>query len=146
MNKLIKNVAVILGLSLIGFTTTNAGYALAKDGTVKSLGKKPGEICYWFNSQGLLGEWKEDLLVSKKKLTIKQAHAYMQSNYGISDIYDAEQLPDDECDGAIVSWEGDPEYVHYYKEPVAAKAPAKATETKPKTQAQPVKKTTTTTK
>lgn len=116
MKKLMKNVAVILGLSFIGLTTNAA--------TAKP--KAPTEICYWFNSQGLLGEWEEELLVSKKKLTYKQAAAYMQKNHGMSEIYDMEELPHEECEGAIVRFEGDS--LFYYKEPKQA----------PK--AQPVKK------
>ena len=140
MKKLMKNIAVILGFGLIGLTTTaNAQYPKTK---------APGEICYYFNSQGLLGEWEEELLVSKKKLTEKQAAAYMQKNHGLSDIYDIEVLPEDECDAAIVSYSFEPGFLFYYKEPkAAAKAPAKAkttkaqaTQTKPKTQAQPAKK------
>lgn len=144
MKKLMKCVTVILGLGLIGLTTTaNAQYPKTK---------APGEICYYFYSQGLLGEWEGELLVSKKKLTEKQAAAYMQKNHGLSDIYDIEVLPEDECDAAIVSYSFKPGYLFYYKQPkAAAKAPAKAktskaqaTQTKPKTQAQPVKKTSTT--
>ena len=58
-----KNIAVILGLCLIGLTTTNAQNTKLR---------APGEICYVFNSQGMLGDWKDELLVSKKKLTYKQ--------------------------------------------------------------------------
>lgn len=135
MKKLMKSVAVILGLGLIGLTTTNAQ-------TPKE--KAPGEICYAFNSQGLLGEWKEELLVSKKKLTDKQAAAYMQKHHGMSEIYDIEELDEMDCDAAVPSYSYEPGYLHYYKEPKAAtKAPAKAQTTK--AQAQPVKKTTTTT-
>ena len=131
-----KSVAVILGLSLIALTTTaNAQYPKRK---------APGEICYWFNSQGLLGEWDDELLVSKKKLTDKQAAAYMHKNHGMSEIYDMEVLPEDECEAAVPSYSYEPGYLHYYKEPkAAAKTPAKAQATK--AQAQPVKKTTTTT-
>lgn len=138
MKKLMKSVGVILGLGLIGFTT-NAQ-------TPKS--KAPGEICYAFNSQGLLGEWREDLLVSKKKLTSKQAAEYMQKHHGMSEIYDVDVLPEDECDAAVPSYSYEPGFLFYYKQPkAAAKTPAKtqATQTKSKTQAQPVKKTTTTT-
>ncbi|QIC71898.1 MULTISPECIES: hypothetical protein [Acinetobacter] len=124
MKKLMKSVAVILGLGLVGLTTTNAQ-------TPKS--KAPGEICYAFNSQGLLGEWKEELLVSKKKLTDKQAAAYMQKNHGMSEIYDIEELDELDCDAAVTSYSYEPGYLHYYKEPKKA-------------QAQPVKKTTTTNK
>lgn|SRR5690606_9428618 len=109
MNKLMQSVALILGLSLIALTTTaNAQYPKRK---------APGEICYWFNSQGLLGEWDDELLVSKKKLTDKQAAAYMQKNHGMSEIYDIEVLPEDECEAAVPSYSYEPGYLHYYKEP-----------------------------
>ena len=140
-----KYVTVILGLGLIGLTTTTANAQYPKT-------KAPGEICYAFNSQGLLGEWEEELLVSKKKLTDKQAAAYMQKHHGMSEIYDVEELNNDECDAAVTSYSFEPGFLFYYKEPkAAAKAPTKtkttkaqATQTKPKTQAQPVKKTSTT--
>lgn len=113
MKKLMKNIAVILGLCLIGLTTTNAQ-------TPKS--KAPGEICYGFKSQGLLGEWKEELLVSKKKLTYKQAAAYMQKNHGMSEIYDVEQFDEMDCEAAVPSYSYEPGFLFYYKEPKAAKA------------------------
>ena len=112
-----KNIAVILGFGLIGLTTTaNAQYPKTK---------APGEICYYFNSQGLLGEWEEELLVSKKKLTEKQAAAYMQKNHGLSDIYDIEVLPEDECDAAVVSYSFEPGFLFYYKEPKPQKVKIK---------------------
>ena len=144
MKKLMKYVTVILGLGLIGLNTT----ANAQNPKIRA----PGEICYVFNSQGMLGDWKDELLVSKKKLTYKQAAAYMQKNHNMSEIYDVEELPTDECEAAIPSYSFEPGFLFYHKEPkAAAKAPAKAkttkaqaTQTKPKTQAQPVKKTSTT--
>lgn len=130
MKKLMKNVAVILGLSLIAVT------ANANTSKVKA----PSELCYWFNSQGVDGEWNEQLLVSKKKLTNKQAHAYMQKNHGMSDIYDIELLPNDECDSAVVSFGmGGDDMLFHYKEPKTT-----ATKSQTKQQAQPVKKATTT--
>ena len=89
MKKLMKYVTVILGLGLIGLNTT----ANAQN----TKWRAPGEICYVFNSQGMLGDWKDELLVSKKKLTYKQAAAYMQKNHNMSEIYDVEELPTDEC-------------------------------------------------
>ncbi len=65
MKKLMKNIAVILGFGLIGLTTTaNAQYPKTK---------APGEICYYFNSQGLLGEWEEELLVFAEKTGVPVA-------------------------------------------------------------------------
>ena len=112
-----KNIAVILGFGLIGLTTTaNAQYPKTK---------APGEICYYFNSQGLLGEWNEELLVSKKKLTYKQAAAYMQKNHNMSEIYDVEELPNDECEAAIPSYSFEPGFLFYYKEPKPQKVKIK---------------------
>jgi hypothetical protein len=113
MKKLMKNIAVILGLCLIGLTTTNAQNTKLR---------APGEICYVFNSQGMLGDWKDELLVSKKKLTYKQAAAYMQKNHNMSEIYDVEELPTDECEAAIPSYSFEPGFLFYHKEPKAAKA------------------------
>ena len=109
-----KYVTVILGLGLIGLTTT----ANAQNPKIRA----PGEICYVFNSQGMLGDWKDELLVSKKKLTYKQAAAYMQKNHNMSEIYDVEELPTDECEAAIPSYSFEPGFLFYHKEPKAAKA------------------------
>lgn len=112
---------VAISVSLLAVTGTQA----AK--TTEPYIKQKGDICYNFNSQGLLGEWEEELLVSKKKLTIKQAADYMKKHHGMSDIYDADVLPDDECEAAIISYGLDvdgnwsEEYVHFYKEAQATK-------------------------
>lgn len=107
---------MLLGLSLITITT-NAQAPKSK---------APGELCYWFNSQGLDGEWSEQLLVSKKKLSYKQAHAFMQKNHGMSDKYDIELLPNDECDSAIVSFGLAEDVLFYYKETKAKPSTNKA--------------------
>ena len=109
MKKLTKSIAIILGLGLISITATNA--ATAKKSHIP-------EICYLFKSQGLLGEWEEQILISKKKLAYKQAAAYMQKNHGMSEIYDIEELSDIECAVSVDI---------YYKEPkVKPKAKTKA--------------------
>ncbi|WP_347454258.1 hypothetical protein [Acinetobacter thermotolerans] len=132
MKKLTKIIGVILGLGLINFAA-NAQYPKTK---------APSEICYYFNSKDILGgSWKEELLVSKKKLTYKQAAAFMKKNHGMSEIYDMEELDEIDCDAAVVSYSYEPGYLHYYKEP---HAPARAQTTK--AQAQAVKKSNTTAK
>lgn len=125
MNRLMKSTAVILGLSLISITT-NA--ATAKKRYIP-------EICYLFNSQGLLGEWSEQILVSKKELTFKQAAAYMQKNHGMSEIYDIDELSDIECSASIDTNDGEGSEIFHYKEP----KPKAKTQAKPKAQAQQVK-------
>lgn len=117
MKKLMKYVTVILGLGLIGLNTT----ANAQNPKFRA----PGEICYVFNSQGMLGDWKDELLVSKKKLTYKQAAAYMQKNHNMSEIYDVEELPTDECEAAIPSYSFEPGFLFYYKEPKPQKVKIK---------------------
>lgn len=118
MNNLIKSTVVILGLSLIAITTTNA--ATAKKSHIP-------EICYLFKSQGLLGEWGEQILISKKKLAYKQAAAYMQKNHGMSEIYDIEELSDIECAVSVDTYDKESSETFYYKEPkVKHKAKTKA--------------------
>src|SRR5690606_2637600 len=112
--KKLLTLSIAVGISLL--TMTGAQATKMTEPYIK----QKGDICYHFNSQGLLGEWAEELLISKKKLTIKQAAAYMQKHHGMSDIYDAEVLPNDECEAAIISYGVDEdgnwseEYVHFH--------------------------------
>lgn len=121
MNKLLKGFGVVVTLGVMSIPSFAA--------TPKT--KKPGEICYYFNSAGLLGEWDEQLLVSKKKLTYKQAAAYMQKNHGMSDQYDIEELDEIDCDDAVVSYSYQPGYLFYYKDSTT-KAKPKSTANQPK--------------
>ncbi len=49
----------------------------------------------------------------------------MQKNHGMSDIYDIEVLPEDECDAAVVSYSFEPGFLFYYKEPKPQKVKIK---------------------
>lgn len=105
---LLKKISLIIGLVL--FTTTAAVHA-----------KKPTKFnthCYAFVHADLFGKWHESLLVSPKKLTEKQAIQYMIKNHSMTEKFDIEELPQDECEQAEYSYNA-AGWMYKYKKPAA---------------------------
>ena len=59
------------------------------------------------------------------EIMVWTVNARMQKNHGMSDIYDIEVLPEDECDAAVVSYSFEPGFLFYYKEPKPQKVKIK---------------------
>lgn len=105
MNKLIQGAAVILGLGLMVSASVNA-----------KTGSKPAkkDYCYTVKHQEVLsGEWLDQLLVSDKKLTYKQVANVMKKKVQMSEKYDIEDMPDDECEAAKAAYGNEGDTIFY---------------------------------
>lgn len=126
MLNFLKNSSLLLalGMTLAVSATTTANAA-------KPATKAAKEHCYsvkW--REPLSREWMDQLVVSDKVISWKQVVEIMKKRAGMSETYDIEDIPDDECEAAIVSFEayGFEKDVFYHKTQAAAKKPVQKTQ------------------